>query len=75
MEHIDVFLLCRLYTHKDITYTSKAWASRDEQYEAFVDLHKNRDKSYDAWCDEEIPFQESHNLVHNPDKGPKPWYS
>jgi len=75
MEHIDVFLLCRLYTHKDVNYSSKAWTSFCSQKEIFRDKHKNRDKNYTLTDSEDIPFQSSHNLVHNPKKGPKPWYS
>ena len=75
MEHIDVFLLCRLYTHKDVNYSSKAWTSFLTQQKIFLNKHKNRDTNYTLTDSEDIPFQSSHNLVHNPKKGPKPWYS
>jgi len=75
MEHIDVFLLCRLYTHKEVNYSSKAWTSFLTQQQIFLNLHKNRDTNYTLSDSEDIPFQASHNLVHNPKKGPKPWYS
>ena len=75
MEHIDVFLLCRLYTHKDVNYSSRAWQMKMDQERAFIDKHKNRDREWDYNYSEDIPFQASHNLVHNPKKGGKPWYA
>lgn len=42
---------------------------------SFLNEHKNRDKQYDYFYSEDIPFQSSHNLVHNPKRGDKPWYA
>jgi hypothetical protein len=35
----------------------------------------NKDVEYEYTYREDIPHQGSHNLVHNPARGPKPWYS
>ena len=75
MEHIDVFLLCRLYTHKEINYSSKAWQMKMYQERVFIETHKYMDEKWDYNYLEEIPFQATHNLVHNPKKGAKPWFA
>ena len=74
MKHIDVFLLCRLYTHKIYGYSSKAWNNRQLQEEDFI-ARNNKDSEYDYIFNEIIPHQGEHNLVHNPARGERPWYS
>ena len=74
MKHIDVFLLCRLYTHKIYGYSSKAWNNRKLQERDFI-IRNDKDKHYDYRFEENIPHQGSHNLVHNPARGGRPWYS
>lgn len=55
MEHIDVFLLCRLYTHKIINYSSKAWGSYQQQREQFIERNW-KDEKYEYHLTEDIPF-------------------
>jgi hypothetical protein len=67
-------LLCRLYTEKEFNYSSVAWASRNNQRSRFIDGN-NKDTHYDYWFSEHIPHQQTFNLVHNPERGPLPWYA
>ena len=57
LQHIgDTFLLFRLYTHKDATFSSKAWKRLKKEEKNFIDKHKNIDESFAYHYNEEIPF-------------------
>jgi hypothetical protein len=74
MQHIDVFLLTRLFTHINIRFSTPASASLSIFKRVFIRLN-DKDDHYDFTISEEIQHHKQYNLVHNPARGGQPWYS
>jgi len=74
LHYIDVFLLTRIHTEKEINFSPRAWGSYLMQKEGFIHRH-HTDTHYDYNFYKTIPHHEEHCLAYNNFKGETPWYS
>jgi len=66
--------LVRLHTSKRFFYSPLANARYALEKELFIRTN-HRDISYEFSITEDIPYQAEYCLVHNPERGPRPWFT
>lgn len=75
LDFLRVLLLTRLWSHKEIDYTSKGWKKWKKTKKKIIKKNKHRDTHWQYYCTEEIPYHVEFMLVYNDQVGQKPWFA